>query len=398
MHEHYDQRQSESKATEIPSLLSAALDFHNRGWTVFPVKGKIATVNWKGLQTRPVRIAELPRWFRGEKVTGVAVLHKDGLCCRDYDVAGAYDIWARHRPDLAGSLPTVRTARGYRVYFRNTATVYQKFEDGELIAGPGHYSILPPSRHRDGPLYTWHVPLGELTELDPVTAGLARCYTSVGSGGSDASAGVGQSRSQSDNDATQASHRAFSMPSAAGRGWTGQDVEQLIERTTPTGPGQRHNRIFWLAGGLRQLGVPFADCKPIVRAWYEKAEPFIRTQDFAENWGEFMEAYQNFDPTRFGLKEAMYRADRAEKLPVDQSYDTKVEGIARLCRELWILNGRQQFYLSTHSIKDLFDTNPTQASRWLKALQADGFIKQVVKGQFRGPRSKCGEYIWTYAA
>ena len=86
--------------------------------------------------------------------------------CRDFDRVEAYEAWAAAYPAQAAMLPTVATARGFHVYFR--AAPADLFfldlrnldppEDGEYSGTSGHYSVMPPSRHPDGPTYTWLVP------------------------------------------------------------------------------------------------------------------------------------------------------------------------------------------------------------------------------------------------
>jgi hypothetical protein len=69
-------------------------------------------------------------------------------------------------PDLAQTLPTVATSRGRHVYFRaGPADLFfldlrdlNPPEDGEYRGDSGHYCLLPPSRHPDGPTYKWLLP------------------------------------------------------------------------------------------------------------------------------------------------------------------------------------------------------------------------------------------------
>ena len=62
------------------------------------------------------------------------------------------------------------TARGRHVYFHSTYRRIKKMADGEL-RGAG-YCLLPPSRHPDGPVYEWLVPLpdGEIPFVADVRA------------------------------------------------------------------------------------------------------------------------------------------------------------------------------------------------------------------------------------
>src|SRR5208283_5918705 len=73
-----------------------------------------------------------------------------------------------NHPDWANKLPSVATSRGRHVYFRAAPAdlffvdlrhIEPPTEDGEYRGDSGHYCLLPPSRHPDGPTYKWVVPL-----------------------------------------------------------------------------------------------------------------------------------------------------------------------------------------------------------------------------------------------
>src|SRR4051812_21655582 len=117
-------------------LLTHAHDYAERhGWAVIPVRGKVAACDWHRYQTgRPSR-KQRGGLFGLPGITGLAVILGEvsgGLRARDFDRAGSYQRWAADHPELALSLPTSRTHRGYHVYFRaelHEGTTY--LEDGE---------------------------------------------------------------------------------------------------------------------------------------------------------------------------------------------------------------------------------------------------------------------------
>jgi len=74
-----------------------------------------------------------------------------GLVCRDFDLLEGYKSWALEQPELAVSLPTVKTGRGCHVYFVGNVRRIVHLDDGEL-RGNG-FSVLPPSRHPPGAVY-----------------------------------------------------------------------------------------------------------------------------------------------------------------------------------------------------------------------------------------------------
>ena len=128
-----------------------------------------------------------------------AVLQAQGrtygdLASRDFDDLPSYTRWADENPILARDLPTMATKCGRHVYFRadpnNVADVRERIRkpdgtgaincgDGELRAGAGCYSVVPPSRHPSGHVYQFLNPLpnGPLPTVDDLeAAGFISCH------------------------------------------------------------------------------------------------------------------------------------------------------------------------------------------------------------------------------
>jgi len=102
-------------------LLKQALRYYDQGWCIIPIPQgeKAARIRWKRYQTKRPDESRLCRWFADNHSNIAVVLGgvSGGLACRDFDTEQAYQQWAGEHRDLADKLPTVKTARGYHVYF-----------------------------------------------------------------------------------------------------------------------------------------------------------------------------------------------------------------------------------------------------------------------------------------
>ena len=159
------------------SAFDWAMIYLDRGWSIIPLKPmskKPAIREWESFQhSRPTK--EMIRgWFFGKPDRGIAVIAgpvSGGLVIRDFDSQAAYQAWAAEFPELARTLPTVITARGWHVYCRGELKLIQAASkskegsildlgDGELRGGG--YCVLPPTLHQDGKVsYSWVISLSE---------------------------------------------------------------------------------------------------------------------------------------------------------------------------------------------------------------------------------------------
>jgi hypothetical protein len=141
--------------------LKEALIFAAFGWSVIPVRGKRPAMPWGPLQQEPLDDPKIGMVFRQPPLpTGLAVILgqvSGWLACRDFDSVEPYFKWANRYPDLAARCPTVKTRRGFHVYFRNAdrGNLFIKWSDGDIRGASTHYVLLPPSEHPDGGLYKW---------------------------------------------------------------------------------------------------------------------------------------------------------------------------------------------------------------------------------------------------
>lgn len=397
--------------------LEWALYLHRFGMCIIPVGGgddgkKPPMASWKEYQKRRPTVEELRRWFADGKA-GLAVIHgdiSDGLICRDFDDPEAYHAWAAAYPDLAETLPTVATGRGFHVYARSTWRGYmssKKLGDGELIANEKHYSILPPTVHKDtGREYKWLAPLPDTPDEmpvvdDPREAGLA--------GGAEPTSQRDTrplspaASPASDSDSSSMSQQAFGLGFASDS-TTQRETErtacaslcevpavlEAVHRSLPEGPGQRNDAIFDLARRLKGLpglaGLSARELRPVVELWHRLALRTITTKEFVQTWGDFCHAWQRAKYPVNG-EYLMTILERARAKPVEGIEDNRLAVLAAMCRELQADAGNKPFFLGARDAARPFGVSARTACSWLWALVGDGYLVEVEKGgTAKGPR------------
>ncbi|MGA2091852.1 MAG: bifunctional DNA primase/polymerase [Sedimentisphaerales bacterium] len=368
------------RLTESQTLKSA-LRYHRRGWCVIPIPHgqKVAQVRWKQYQTERPDANQLNKWF-GDNHSNIAVVLGNvsgGLACRDFDEEKAYQQWAGEHQNLADKLPTVKTARGYHVYFRADVSSVRHFDDGEL-RGNGGYCLLPPSLHPDGAIYKWLIePNGEnLLFLDPFTEGLAQ---SVGN--------VTEKTEQAENtEQTQKTEKTKDIEKILIVYI--KDFEKIIRETLPKKIGTRNRRVFEFARALRSMPEYF-DADPkifklVVREWHKQALPNIKTKDFVETWIDFLKAWPKI---KWTLKdnpvgETFEKAKKASVPNCATKYDNpKLRLLVKWCKILQEKAGNASFFLSARTAGKFLKTDPMTAYRWLFLLVSDDVLKVVEKGK-----------------
>ncbi|MFN9790788.1 MAG: bifunctional DNA primase/polymerase [Holosporales bacterium] len=145
---------------------SAAAAYADLGWSVIPVarQSKKPLVKWKSFQQTPPNTALLEEWRQHYATANIAVVtgRVSNLLVIDIDdeqavpaleqAVGIVDI-------LALPVPTVKTGRGWHLYFqypdahtiRNATGIVPHVD----VRGESGYVILPPSVHNSGHLYQW---------------------------------------------------------------------------------------------------------------------------------------------------------------------------------------------------------------------------------------------------
>lgn len=160
-----------SSTQRVPLVLAAAQHYVGRGWCVVPVPGREKNPGAKGWEKLRLTADELPRHF-GETTnvgihTGAA---SNSLVDVDCDVPEAVSLAAEYLSRTERIHGRPGNPQSHWWYYAPGAR-YEKFaiplhdKDGRRagetciieLRSDGHQTIVPPSRHPDGEVYTWHV-------------------------------------------------------------------------------------------------------------------------------------------------------------------------------------------------------------------------------------------------
>jgi hypothetical protein len=366
--------QSKARPASL-DLLSAALEYSARRWSIIPTIGKISAHHWKQFQAGPADEPMLRRMFGRKDITGLAVIlgsASGGLACRDWDDSGAYHRWAADHPELAATLPTVQTTRGFHVYFLGPEG-FHKLGDGEYRATSGQYCLVPPSRHPSGAFYTWRVPLpsGDLpVAVDPVNAGLLT---------------QDSPRAQETQLPSHPSHNTHLCEQG--------EIPTAIVETLPTAVGQRRQMLFHLASRLKAImpNAGSAELKPIVRRWFELALPVIGTKEWAESWEDFVSAWGRVTHPSGCVWTKIVRTAQAIELDTF-GHDGAAAKVIRLCAALQAHHGLGASWpLSCRLAGKFAGVSCERAARILKMLAFECVIELVKPGGAKGSK-RAAEY------
>jgi hypothetical protein len=404
-------RAFQTGARSIPPLLAHALDYHNRGLTVFPLSDKQpAVTSWSPYRKPENRPDEdmLKDWFGrqaehaengGGWINGIAAITgpaSGSLAVRDFDDQVSYRRWADEHQNLARALPTSRTGRGFHVWHRGPA-IYRDLGDGEYIGTSRHCVACPPSYHPTArTIYEWLVRLppneGPLPEVDPIEAGLLP-----------ANAPADETRGRR----TKRRRRQLC------NGTT--DIPALVAGCLPTGPGQRNDCILKLVRACDAAGVCREQLEDVFALWWEGAEAKVRDKRRSKNWRQFQDAWHR-------SQERLQRGDAGGCLgavlalvdmvavPDRWLQPASLAKVYRLCAA-WHLHLQQSrhstpvdtvtsvfhppvFHLSCHLAGELANIAHVTAWRHLRTLEAAGVVVCVRRGD-RGVGGDATE--WKFA-
>jgi hypothetical protein len=359
------------------------------GWCIIPIgKEKKPVVGWGMYKTFKPRPEEHKDWFRHKGVTGIAVLNgsiSGGLVCRDFDQEASYQDWAARHPKAAGNYLTVRTRRGYHVYFRcpEISRTY-KLDDGEL-RGSG-INILPPSVHPSGIHYKWVVGPHQIDRIRTVEKEVVRKLGWMRSKPQDNNAAHRTERTENTEE-TEITEKTEEITIVDA------ELEGLIRRCLPTAEGERHRQVFELARELKPL-PRFREFNPrsfeqVLHRWHELALPVITTKPFEESWFAFLRGWPLIKYLKDDLSVERI-ADRARGLEVPEAakYEQpKLRELVAICRELQNEQGDAPFFLSCRTAGKLLDISYHEANLWLSGLVLNGTLKVTEKGVPGGKRA-----------
>lgn len=141
------------------SYLDQVLKYLERGLSIIPLKEKDKKpfIEWQEYQKRRPTKEEVESWFLKwpDANIGIVTGEISGIAVIDFDSSEAFGEAQIKGP----SSPTVKTGRGYHVYYRylNGIRNFQKRSNlpGIDLRGDGGYVVAPPSIHPNGNVYEW---------------------------------------------------------------------------------------------------------------------------------------------------------------------------------------------------------------------------------------------------
>ncbi len=134
-------------------LIIRAKSLARAGYSPIPVQGNNApaepkrpALSWRLFQRRIATEAEIENGFN-ENVTALGIVcgRVSNLLVIDFDDALRYQRFCRHRPQYAETY-TVKTKRGFHLYFRTAEKVPSHQFDGGDIKAERSYVVAPPSQ------------------------------------------------------------------------------------------------------------------------------------------------------------------------------------------------------------------------------------------------------------
>ncbi len=148
------------------SALSAALSYHQRGWSIIPQvpRAKKPPIKWRPFQTRQPTAAEPQSWWSRWPAAGVALITGplSGVLVVDADGPEAHDTLIRHlgsEPMAPKVLSGSREPSRYHLFFRHpdfsTKAKATPWHPKLEFRGNRALVVLPPSLHKSGNLYAW---------------------------------------------------------------------------------------------------------------------------------------------------------------------------------------------------------------------------------------------------
>ncbi len=371
-------------------VLSSAIEFASRGWSVIPIprKKKEAKIKWSKYQCDRATTGDIGRWFA--KPRNVAIVCGDvsgGLVVRDFDDSKSYRKWSSDHPELATRLPTVATARGFHVYARmDPCPRTRDLGDGEL-RGNGSYVLAPPSIHPSGAEYHWVVPFEENSVL-PIVSPSDFNFTEEDRSRTEEI----QKRTEEDR-GLQKKTEAINQTADVERRY-----ELAIDASLPSREGQRHKCLFNLARRILAIhrdGLPRIETrKRLFDAWWAKSLPIIQTKDKATSLLDFLTAMGRVKtPLDDIVPECVIRAKANPRPDWSIEYGERVAILAGLCRELQRVHGSETFFVACRKAGAAIGVSHTVAAQYLKLFVEIQKLTVIEPGKPGGTKATRYRYI-----
>lgn len=387
--------------------------YDSSGFSMIPIRpGTMQpSTKWTQYQTERASIDQVFRWIAaGNGLAVVLGQVSNGWVCRDFDDIRAYELWAADYRQLAESLPSSRTQRGFHVFVRVAEQTKTKaFDDGEL-RGEKSYVVVPPTGYSDAPgAYHWIIEpkRGEPTRVLADT-GLDRQWSDH--------AQQPKATVVTENTESQSQQNGLSVLSVTVRGpvpvaqW--ERIEDAIELTMPPDIHNRNGGPFNALLRLARKVIAILDGRPdselaeqIGLAWFERAwkEGRITTADAGVTCAEFAKAIESVKSPDYGDPIATAFAD-SQSLPVPSfvkrfaPYNERAPTIqlAKLVVAIDRHFNGGVWYLSCHKAGRLVGMQHSQANTLLKKWAKDKVLEIVKPGVPGRPGNKATRYQFVY--
>ena len=373
-----------------------ALVLRQWGLVCIPLDGNKKPIGrWKAFQTRKPTDAQLGRLFAyNPRVRGVGVLlgrgssyRGRGLVVRDFDTYDGYLAWAHANPEVAATCPTVRTRRGAHVYFWNPGPdvfldhrAGLPFGAGDIRGDRRHYAVLPPSAHPHGGTYRW-------MRNEPKGPDNIPVFTLTAAGVVAQTPRLPAARTTPSARLYAPSRRTTKRPATAA-GQLAPAIREVVLRSLPTGPGERHRRLFDLAQRLKDIapGATASFWAGAFSEWWRLAALVVRSQDRGASWREFVDALDRVRvPTSFTAPRlAIFPYKDADKGPENPNtscvHSERDRLILAACSRLAALSRDGVFFLSYRLAGEACGLRShVQAGKRLRGLVAAGCLIVVGK-------------------
>ena len=135
-----------------------------RGFSLIPLKprSKVPLVKWKNYQLSEEDFLR----FLGQDVNW-AIRCDENFHALDFDDTETYARFVEENGQVFENAPTVRTSRGYHVWFKPQKPVSSFKSEGIEVKGLGSLIVVPPSIHPSGAVYHFEKPInGKFPEIN----------------------------------------------------------------------------------------------------------------------------------------------------------------------------------------------------------------------------------------
>jgi hypothetical protein len=357
---------------------AAALDYRERGFSVFPLpfRKKSGRIKWKQFQSEHATEQQIRNWFKTNRNIAIVAGNISQLVVRDFDDVEKYRQWENNHPELATKAPTVATASGFHVYVTMDPIPRLRVSgvgSGEL-RGTGAYVVAPPSIHPSGKQYSWTIPL--VTPLPIVTfADLDLEHLSP-------------NFTEEDRRGTEADRlqKPWEGKKERKKGDFSCEIQRAIIASIPVKTGQRERKLFDLARRLKAIGELPDDIQiKVFDEWWCHSRDIVGTKHYELSMNAFLRCVSNATtPLDDIIGDCIERAKSTPVPDWSKKLCAECQLLAAICRELQTVNGTKPFFLSCRVAGAAIGVSHTIASQYLQLFVRLKQLTIVVRGSVSG--------------